>query len=90
MFQSYRNVSDIDVFSGGVSEIPVEGGIVGPTFACLIANQFRKLKRCDRFWYETDDEGIKFSEKQLAEIRNLSLSALVCRNCDVGGMSVQR
>jgi len=86
----YTDVSDIDLFSGGISEEPVKGGIVGPTFACLIANQFRKLKRCDRFWYETGDEGIRFTKEQLAEIRKITLSALVCRNCDIGEMSVQR
>ena len=90
MFNLYRDVSDIDLFSSGVSEEPVKGGIFGPTFACLIANQFRKLKRCDRFWYETGDEGINFTKEQLVDIRKMTLSALMCRNFDIWEMSVQR
>ena len=45
-------MDDIDFFPGGVAERSVEGGLLGPTFACIIGTQFRNLRKGDRFWYE--------------------------------------
>jgi len=87
--QVYDNVDDIDLFTGGLSETPLQGALVGPTFACIIGIQFQKLKKCDRFWYENDDANLKFSEAQLNEIRKITLAKVVCENCDVVG-DIQR
>lgn len=42
--QIYRNVDDIDLFIAGVHERPLQEGILGPVFACLTAEQFRRTK----------------------------------------------
>lgn len=80
--QVYVSVDDIDLWSGGLVETPLQGGLVGPTFACILGNQFRSLRRCDRFWYENNNQAGKFTEAQLAEIRKVTLSRLICENSD--------
>ncbi|XP_037074559.1 eosinophil peroxidase-like [Pollicipes pollicipes] len=82
MKQVYASVDDIDLFTGGLSETPLQGGLVGPTFGCIIGLQFRFLKKCDRFWYETEDTAVRFTEQQLTEIRKVTISRVMCQNCD--------
>lgn len=52
LYISYRHCDDIDLFTGGLTETPLEGSPIGPTFSGIIAAQFANLKQGDRFWYE--------------------------------------
>ena len=78
----YSHVDDIDLFTGGLSERPVTGGVVGPTFACIIGQQFLNLRKGDRFWYENGNHPGAFKADQLQEIRRASLSRVICDNLD--------
>ena len=51
----------MDLYVGGLLEPPLDGAAVGPTFACLLADQFVRLKRGDRFWYESGDPTVRFT-----------------------------
>ena len=78
----YATVDDIDLFPGAMSELPVHGGIIGPTFGCMIGMQLSRLKRCDRYWHETSDPFVRFSATQLAEIRKTTLAKVICSQSD--------
>lgn len=75
----YEHVDDIDLFTAGLAEKPVRGGIVGPTFACIIAQQFSNLRKGDRFWYENPGFHSSFTIDQLDQIRRITLSEILCQ-----------
>ncbi|KOB76897.1 putative oxidase/peroxidase [Operophtera brumata] len=78
----YRHVDDVDLFTGGMAERPVVGGLVGPTFACIIAQQFSNLRKGDRFWYENGDFDSSLTPAQLQQIRRISFAQVLCRTLD--------
>ncbi|XP_063426083.1 peroxidase-like protein [Mytilus trossulus] len=82
----YSHPEDIDLFAGGLSETPVPGALVGPTFRCIIGLQFMYFKIGDRFFYENAFAPTGFTAAQLRQIKRQSLSALFCRTLDVNSM----
>ncbi|GLV44095.1 Peroxidase [Carabus blaptoides fortunei] len=82
LVDTYNNVDDIDYFVGGTLEKPAEDSAVGPSFLCLIGEQFVRKKISDRFWYENGHQPHSFTKAQLQEIRKSSFSRLLCDNGD--------
>merc|ERR1712108_133024 len=84
MRRIYKSVDDIDLYLGGFLETAHEDSIVGPVFKCIIGDQFARLKKGDRFFYDHgNDSNIMFSSDELQEIRKSSLARLICDNSDV-------
>lgn len=78
----YSTPDEVDLFPGAMGERPKVGAMLGPTLICLIGDQFARLRRSDRFFYEEGNQSSTFSEQQLAEIRKTSLARILCDNSD--------
>ncbi|XP_018316403.1 chorion peroxidase [Mycetomoellerius zeteki] len=79
----YETVDDVDLYTGALAEIPESDNLIGPTFTCLILDQFVRLQKGDRFWYEFAEQPYPFTEDQLMEIRKSSMAKLIC-DCSDG------
>jgi peroxidase len=62
--------------------VPVHGALAGPTFQCLVGDQFKRLQHGDRFYYDNSASPGKFTEEQLVEIRKSNLARVHCDNGD--------
>ena len=87
----YSNVDDIDLFVGGFLEQKHRDSLLGPTFKCIIADTFARLKIGDRFFYDLGlDQRTQFSTKQLREIRKASMARIICDNTErINGIQPQ-
>jgi len=82
MKRLYDHPDDVDLFIGGISEAPLKGALLGPTFTCIVGDQFARTKKGDRYFYDIGDQTHSFSPDQLQELRKSSIAAIMCDNSD--------
>lgn len=75
----YGHPGNIDIFVGGILEDQIDGAKMGPTFRCLLIEQFQRLRSGDRHWYENPSA---FKPEQLTQIRVATLGRVLCDNGD--------
>ncbi|MCW2240316.1 peroxidase family protein [Azospirillum canadense] len=75
---AFGSVDSVDLWTGGISEKHVSGGVVGPTFATIITAQFEALRDGDRLWYENQG----FDADTLKTTKNTTLADIIERNTD--------
>ncbi|XP_043462136.1 peroxidase-like [Leptopilina heterotoma] len=78
----FESPDDVDLTVGGILERHVPGTLAGPTFLCILTEQFFRTRVGDRFWYESGDTDTAFTLEQLNELRKASISRLFCDNGD--------
>ena len=74
IFILYSSVDDIDIYAAGIAERPMPGGVVGPTFGCIIGRQFRNIRVGDRFWHERRDQVAGFT---YGEVHSQSVQSVI-------------
>ena len=64
-----------------MSEKSVPGGLLGTTGACIIAEQFQRARKCDRFWFENDLPEMRFTPSKIYSIfcHGMWIIAHICR-----------
>jgi len=83
MRRIYKSVDDIDLYLGGFLEAAHEDSILGPVFKCIIGDQFARLKKGDKFFYDLGlSQQRAFTLGQLEEIRKTSMARIICDNTD--------
>ncbi|XP_070162452.1 salivary peroxidase/catechol oxidase isoform X1 [Polyergus mexicanus] len=78
----YSHPNDVDLIVGGMAERPADDGMVGPTFRCLIYEQFSRSQRTDRYFYDSAVQPHPFTSEQLVQLHNVSLARIFCDNGD--------
>jgi peroxidase len=81
--QTYKTVYDIDLIVGGALEnleLSSKGGVFGPTFECIIREQFNRWKSGDFYFYSHKSS---FTGDQLRAIRSYKLANFLCENSNL-------
>jgi peroxidase len=75
----YLRADSIDAMIGALSEPHVEGSVVGRTMQNILADELKRSRDGDRFWYEND----QFSADELAAIKATTMRDLLLRHFEL-------
>lgn len=80
----YESPLDVELVVAGSLENNVPGAQAGPTYLCILTEQFYRTRAGDRYFYENGaDPDTSFTPEQLQSIRNgASIARLMCDNAD--------
>lgn len=74
----YASPDDLELVIGGALETPIGNSLVGPTFTCIIVNEFQRIRYGDRFFFENHNS--PFNLEQMAEIKKATIGNIYCNH----------
>ena len=80
--RAYGDVDDLDLWVAALAEDHVAGAMVGETLRAIIADQFRRLRDGDRFWFENDPYFLA-NPTLRDEVRSTTLADIIGRNTPI-------
>lgn len=81
---AYADTNNIDPWIGGLAEKKEGDALTGKLLQTLLAEQFRRIRNGDRFWYEN-----QFNEAQIALLNATTLSDIIKRNTSIKKGEIQ-
>ena len=81
--RAYGDIGQLELWTGGLAEDHSAGAMVGETFRVIIAEQFRRLRDGDRYWFERDPFFVA-SRELLDDLRGTTLADIIRRNTRIG------
>ena len=87
LMKIYHHPHHIDLFTGGLAETPVQGGLSGPVFTKIKSDQFKALKDGDRFFFTHKGQAGSFDTTAQREIMRRTLADIICDNTDIAETS---
>jgi len=82
--QAYGDVDTLDLWAAALAEDHLPGASVGETLQAIIADQFRRLRDGDRFWYENDPY-FRTNVELLDQIHRITLVDIIRCNTPIEG-----
>ena len=85
----YECPSDIDLFTGGIAQLPEENGQLGKVFHKMVQDQFERTMQGDRFFYShvkelgDDLNGVGFTKTAREIIAARSMSGVICDTTEI-------
>lgn len=79
----YKSIKDIDLIVGGISEQPRDGSTVGPTFTCILGEQFSNIRKW-QFALENNDDNESYCEKNAGD--SCSARKLLCETTQLSSV----
>jgi hypothetical protein len=77
----YGSVDNIDLWVGALAENHVAGASVGPLIRTILADQFRRVRDGDRFWYQR-----QLSGNDLQIVEDTTLARVVSHNTGIDNL----